>query len=48
MVMLMQYGRTALMIAATTGDEEIFDLLLEHEADVMQRDYVSFVSEIFI
>ena len=38
---LMQRGNTALMIAATNGDEEIFDLLLEHDADIMKKTSVS-------
>ena len=41
--MLMQLGRTALMCAATKGDEEIFNLLMEHNADVMKKDCVSFI-----
>ena len=32
------------MVAARTGDVEVFDLLLEHNADVMKKDYlVSFM-----
>ena len=43
MVMLMQRGITALMLAAEPGDEEIFDLLTKHNADVMMKDWVSFI-----
>ena len=42
MIVLMQFGTTALMIAAETGDD-IFYLLLAHDADVMKKDFVSFV-----
>ena len=43
MAMLMQIERTALMYAVKIGDEEIFDLLIEHGADVMMKDCVSFI-----
>ena len=43
MVMLMQWGGTALMYAAERGDEEIFDLLIKHNADVMMKTIVSFI-----
>ena len=43
MVILMQWGKTALMYAAMGGHEEIFDLLIEHSADVMLKDLVSFI-----
>ena len=43
MAMLMQGNGTALMYAVSTGDEEIFDLLIEHGADVMMKDWVSFI-----
>ena len=43
MVMLMQWGRTALMYAAKKGDKEIFDLLIKYNADVMMKDWVSFI-----
>ena len=43
MAMLMQGKQTALMYAVYAGDEEIFDLLIEHSADVMMKDYVSFI-----
>ena len=43
MAMLMQFERTALMYAAVIGDDEIFDLLIEHSADVMMKDCVSFI-----
>ena len=33
MAMLMQGEQTALMYAVMIGDEEIFDLLIEHGAD---------------
>ena len=41
--MLMQGNETALMCAVGIGDEEIFDLLIEHGADVMMKDCVSFI-----
>jgi 26S proteasome non-ATPase regulatory subunit 10 len=31
-------GWTALMSAAAAGDEDIFELLLKHNADVMKKD----------
>jgi hypothetical protein len=34
----MQFGRTALMYAAMKGHEEIFTLLMEHNADVKKQD----------
>ena len=34
---------TALMISAVKGDEEIFELLVEHHADVTKKDIVSFI-----
>ena len=43
MAMLMQTKRTALMFAVEIGDEEMFDLLIEHSADVMMKDCVSFI-----
>ena len=43
MAMLMQVKETALMHAVTIGDEEIFDLLIEHGADVMMKNCVSFI-----
>ena len=43
MAMLMQFRETALMYAVWIGDEEIFDLLIEHGADVMMKGYVSFI-----
>ena len=45
MNMLMQAGQTALMYAAISGDKEIIDLLLEHDAAVMEQDNVSFISK---
>ena len=41
--MLMQLKQTALMCAAMEGDEETFDLLIKHNADVMKKDRVSFI-----
>ena len=41
--MLMQAKQTALMFAVEICDEEIFDLLMEHGADVMMKDCVSFI-----
>ena len=43
MVMLMQWGWTALMYAAIQEEEEIFDLLIKHNADVMMKNSVSFI-----
>ena len=43
MAMLMQGEQTALMYAVMIGDEEIFDLLIEHGADVMMKNWVSFI-----
>ena len=43
MVMLMQLGMTALMYAATKRDEDIFDILIKHNADVMMKTIVSFI-----
>ena len=43
MVMLMQEGWTALMITAARNDEAIFDLLVEHNADVTKKEWVSFI-----
>ena len=43
MPMLMQGKHTALMSAVAIGDEEIFDLLIEHCADVMMKNCVSFI-----
>ena len=43
MAMLMQWGGTALMCTAKGGDEEIFDVLIEHSADVMMKNNVSFI-----
>ena len=43
MVMLMQWGMTALMYAARQGDEDIFNLLIIHNADVTMKDHVSFI-----
>ena len=43
MAMLMQGNETALMYAVWICDEEIFDLLMEHGADVMMKDCVSFI-----
>ena len=43
MAMLMQAKQTALMFAVWIGDEEIFDLLIEHGADVMMKNCVSFI-----
>ena len=43
MVMLMQLGVTALMITAVLGDEAIFNLLVEHNADVTKKADVSFI-----
>ena len=43
MIMLMQWGKTALMYAAQQGDEEIFDMLIKHNADVIMKDKVSFI-----
>ena len=40
--MLIQGGVTALMITAWVGDEAIFDLLVEHNADVTKKVDVSF------
>ena len=36
-------GMTALMCAARQGDEEIFDILINHNANVMMKDNVSFI-----
>ena len=44
--MLIQGGVTALMITAMVRDEVIFDLLVEHNADVTKKDSVSFIWEI--
>ena len=44
--MLMQLGVTALMITAWVGDEAIFNLLVEHNADVTKKADVSFIWEI--
>ena len=41
--MLMQLGLTALMCVAKTGDENVFELLLENNADAMKKDCVSSV-----
>ena len=41
MIVLLQFGTTALMIAAGTGDDIFY--ILEHDADVMKKDFVSFV-----
>ena len=43
MAMLMQWDETALMYAVRIGDEVIFDLLIEHGADVMMKNWVSFI-----
>ena len=43
MAMLMQLEKTALMYAVEMDDEEIFDLLIEHGADVMMKNCVSFI-----
>ena len=49
MVLLMQLKQTALMYAVMYGgDEEIFVLLIEHGADVMIKNCVSFICEIVI
>ena len=46
MVMFMQMGQTALMCAAEKNDEGIFNLLIEHGADVSIKSKVSIISEI--
>ena len=38
-----QAEQTALMLAVLIGDEEMLDLLMEHGADVMMKDNVSFI-----
>ena len=43
MVILMQFGLTALMFTAVRNDEAIFDLLVEHNADVTKKTDVSFI-----
>ena len=43
MVMLMQLEVTALMITIIREAIEIFDLLVENNADVTRKDYVSFI-----
>ena len=43
MAMLMQWEMTALMYAATQGDETIFDVLMKHKADVIKKNRVSFI-----
>ena len=42
----MQFGLTALMFTAVLGDEVIFNLLVEHNADVTKKVDVSFIWEI--
>jgi hypothetical protein len=46
--MLMQMEWTALMCTARVGDEDIFELLLKHNADVMKKDSVSSFEKLLI
>ena len=39
----MQTGWTALMMVAHNGDEEILDMLLQHNVNVMKKDCVSLI-----
>jgi hypothetical protein len=47
LVMMMQDGRTALMMAANNGHLEVVRLLLEKDADIQAKDEVSYVLFIF-